>query len=197
MSSEIKSTVFFDRKSLDQRKLKPKPLVFYIYLCSNYKTDQETNLEIGAWCSLIIQQPQYPMSTISKEIQLKQNNSNTTYLLSGSEKFNNHIRIRLLGVKESLEWITVNVDINNLSHVETVLISNDVFVVNMLREWIPKWNKNNFKLKTDDEQYRPNSDMLKAIANVSTKIKLSVKWQSEKSYEMIALSKKVDEILNN
>jgi len=194
----VTKTVFFNRKSLDIRKKKLKPIVYQIYLCtyclpSEIISETPQNLvlsELGAWCALIVRQPQ-DMFNAEKDTQ-------TTYMLSGVEESNSHIEIRLNGVKESLNWITANLEKNQYSSVETTFVSNDVFVVNILREWLPKWHKNDFKLgpKGSGDDIRPNLDLLRSISEISTNIKLVVKWQAEKSYEMEQLRNKIDNILD-
>lgn len=188
-STESTSLVFFDRKMLDHRRRKPKPLVYQIYLCSKCQPDGTSDQEIGAWCALIVQQPQNTLGASSAQ---------TTYMISGMEESNSHIRIRLQGILEALKWITANISEEQYASVEATFISNDVFAVNMLREWIPKWAKSSYKMgsKTQrTEELRPNYDILQQISLISTGIKLIVKWQSERSHYMTSLMESIDDIL--
>jgi len=189
---QTKREVFFVRKSLEGRKKKPKPMVYYIYHCNQYKTSPEDeNKEIGAWASLVIQQPQESMTNYDDAVK-------NTCMLSADHVYgdNNHIRIRLDGILESLVWITSNVKQEQLGIVEANIVSNDVFVVNSLREWIPKWEKLNYQVSKQDNIKRPHSDLMEKIGSISTKIKLSISWQSEKSHEMSILTQKVNSILS-
>jgi hypothetical protein len=209
--------VFFDRRSLDCKKKKPKPIVYQIYLCSRCKFVNDTgstvgscnNLEasgsnkenipdpfastdsgeVGAWCALIVKRPQDVSGSSGSGLQ-------TTYMLSGVERSHSHIRIRLRGVIESLNWITGNVPESQYPYIEATFVINDVFVVNTLREWLPKWRKNEFNMDvTSDERKRPNLDLLTEISNISSRINISVKWQIDQSNEMITLSEKIDKLL--
>ena len=181
--------IFFNRKSLDHRKKKPKPIVYQIYLCCKCVPleSTESQLEKGAWCALIIKQLQDNSST-SYDTQ-------TACMLSGVQESSSHIRIRLNGLKESLDWITSNIEENQYSSIEANIVMNDIFVVNILREWIPKWEKSSFNMGENDSEKRPNYDILNFIGKISTKINLGVKWQFDKSNEMITLSDKIDRML--
>ena len=185
----ITPSVFFDRKCLDQNKKKTKPVVYEIHLCSKCRkldSDTPVELEFGAWSALIVQYPQ----------DMNPHDTQTTYMISGVEESPSHIRIRLLGVKECLEWITATSN-GHYESVEATLYSNDVFVVNTLREWIPKWIKTDFRMdKNEYNERRPNFDILQDIARISTGIKFQVRWLVDKINNMASLSKRVDELLS-
>lgn len=206
------TAVFFNRKSLDNRKRKPKPIVYQIHLSCKCRESNITyqaekparpidlddkenvapsdaecikHFEKGAWASLIQRHPQDNNSTTR----------HTTYMISGNEESGSNIQIRMTGLKEVLKWITADVDSSNWPYVEAVLVSSDVFLVNLLREWLPRWARNDFSVNKSQEAKRPNYELLSEIAAISTKIKLSVEWQSDNSHEMITISNKVDELL--
>lgn len=180
--------VFFNRKHINKNKLKPKPLVYHVFLCSKCKPIEDDTGDVGAWSALIVRQPQ--------DAYGGQQEPQTTYIVSGTEKKQNHIRIRLSGVKESLKWIVSNMEEVQYPAVEAVYISNDIFIVNMLREWLPKWYGNKFRMDKHDETVkRPNADILEEIGAISTKIKLSIRWQAETSHDMSSIARKVDESL--
>lgn len=183
----MQKTVFFDKKCVNKKKIKPKPIVFYIYLCSKYIPTEDSSNDLGAWSSLITKQTQ---ETIVKTKEIKNRSS---YMLS-SVLYGNHIRMRLFGVKESLEWIVSSIPEDSIQYIEVNFTSNDVYIVNLLKEWIPKWAKTNF-MKDDNEGQRPNSDLMIDIAKISEKIKMTLKWQNENNFEMVNLCKKVDELL--
>ena len=183
----MSKNIFFDRKSIKIAPKKPKTMVFQIYLCCKYISSDD-NADYGAWSSLIVQQPQDSFS---------KNDTSQTFMISGVESSNNHIRIRLIGVIESLNWVTAKIDPSNYSSVDLIFITNDIFISNLLREWIPKWKKNNFNISNDSENKRPHSDLLEQIASISTNINLNVNWQANETYEMSTLSNKVDELLRN
>lgn len=191
--SKSKKDVFFTRRPLENRKRRPKTVVYHIYHCAQCKpSEYDASKDIGSWASLLIQQPQ-DSGSHCEGVQ------NTCMLsaehLSGDKS---HIRIRLDGIVESLVWITTNIKITNHDVIVVAnIVSNDVFVVNSLREWIPKWEKSTYQISRSDEEKRPHSDIMAKIGSISTKIKLSVKWQSEKSHEMSLLSQKVNEMLSS
>ena len=185
----IKPSIFFDKKNLDHRKKKPKIEVYEIHLCSKCKkiASMPPEMEVGAWSALIV-----------KHLQDFDTHDQNTYMISGVEKSHSHIRIRLLGVKEVLDWITSSVDESQYGYIEAVLYSNDVFVVNTLREWIPKWSKSSFRMgKGEEMELRPNNDILQEIARISTKIKFQVKWLVDASYDMSSLHTKVMDMLEH
>jgi hypothetical protein len=186
-----KKHVFFIRKPFE-RKRRLKTLVYQIYHCAQCKPSDDGTKDIGSWASLLIQQPQDSGShydTVQNTCMLSAEH------LSGDKS---HIRIRLDGIIESLVWITTNIKITKDDVVVVAnIVSNDVFVVNSLREWIPKWEKTTYQISNSDEDKRPHSDLMAKIGSISTKIKLSVRWQSEKSYEMSLLARKVDNMLSS
>ena len=207
------AVVFFDRKSLDSRKRRPKPIVYQVYLCSRCREtntsppsaqrtvrsedgSDDENLapsderkefprEVGAWAALIQRCPQDNSSAVKQ----------TAYMANGIEEAETHIQIRLRGLKEVMLWITADVEPNNWPAVEATLVSSDVFLVNLLREWLPRWARNDFALRTAQETKRPHAELLSEIAQISTRIKLAVVWQPDHSHEMQATSDKVDALL--
>jgi hypothetical protein len=186
----VKKNVFFTRKSIDYTK-KKKPILYQIYLCYRIEPiedpSSDDSMDLGVWCALIIKQPQ--------NVYMVDKNAQTTYMLNGSEKLNSNIRIRLIGLKEVLNWITFNLPEESYTSIDINFVCNDVFIVNLLREWLPKWHKNGFRIGKDDNRQRPNLDLLTEISNISTKINMTIKWQVEKSYEMVILSEKIDLII--
>jgi ribonuclease HI len=184
------SNVFFNRKSLDQRKKKPKPVVYQIHLCIRCKAIEGEDGDMGAWSALIVQKPQD--NVFLEGLQ-------NVVMLSGEEECGTHVRIRLEGVLHCLKWVVANVNPTLYSTVDLTFVTNDVLVKNTLQEWLPKWKKNGFRLTRETGQSvgekRPNSDLLEEIAEISTKIKLAVSWQSENSHEMVLVSDKVDGML--
>jgi hypothetical protein len=210
--SKPEAVVFFDRKSLDSRKRRPKPIVYQVYLCSRCLESEprptsnqvssdsedeaddnlapsdehtEARCEVGAWAALIQRCPQDNASAAKQ----------TVYMASGIEEAETHIQIRLRGLKEVMLWITADVEPANWSYVEATLVSSDVFLVNLLREWLPRWARSDFALRTPQEAKRPHAEILSEIAAISTRIKLDVLWQPDHSHEMEAISDKVEALL--
>jgi hypothetical protein len=187
---EIPKTVriFFNKKSIDHSRRTPKPIHYYIKLCNKSITTPEGK-DLSAWCALIIQEP-HDMFNLSNKSGI------SAYMLSSIETEMNPIQARLTSILELLKWISTNVSPELLHIIDTSLICNDIYIVNLIKEWIPKWATNNFKFGREG-QSRPYTDLLKSISEISTKIKLSVQWQSEKSPEMSSLESKLNGMLKD
>jgi hypothetical protein len=186
-----KKFIFFNRNNVNKSKSKPKPIVYNIFICTKYKTSENINDDLcyGCWSFLCIQQPQ--------DAHNNQQEKQTTYMVSNEEISKNHVHIRLLGIIEILKWITCNIDELQYPSVHANIVSNDVFVVNLLKEWIPKWHKNNFCINKNDNEKRPNYVLLEQISNITSRINLSIKWEVEKSNNLLSVVKKVDEMMEN
>lgn len=185
-SSESSKNSFFNPKCLDKNRRKPKLTIYQVFHCCKYIHTE--NQDRGAWCSLIVRQPNY--------FSTKKESKHSSYMISCIENETNHIRIRLTSVLEVLKWIVTEDDETVL--IELVFSSTDVFIVNLLREWLDRWEKY-FKRDIPDENDvgPPNQDLLKSIYLLVSKIKLStVKWQSEKSIEMDNVVKKVNSLMD-
>lgn len=170
--------IFYNPKDKNIRRC--KPIIFDIYVC--VKCQEIQGIERGSWCCLVIRQ------------SLDNTKKQTTYMLSGIEQESNHVKIRLLAIKEGLDWIINSLDKTIQTNIEINIICSDVFIVNLLRDWIKKWAKTNFLVDKED---RPNKDLLCEIMNKINDVKLDVKWRSEETNEMIPLLRTVETNIRN
>jgi len=108
-------------------------------------------------------------------------------VLSGSEKLEDVDRIHLLAIIEGLKWIINSVEKKYRKHITVELCSDNVFCVNLVKEWIDLW-----KEKLDQ---KPNSDLLKEIEEIKSQIKIKPKWTSKtfNEYSWI-VNKKANEV---
>lgn len=180
---------FFDRKSLINSKKRPKPIVYQIFLCSRCLEDSFSSSgtieRTGAWAVLIQRCPQEGMAVMGQ----------TAYLVSRMEYSMSNIEVRLRGLKEAMMWMTSTIDKTNWPYIEATLMTSDIFLINLLREWLPKWSKKNYFLSGNSEEKRPYADLLTEIAEISTVAKISVEWQPDHSLQMQEVNKKVDSLL--
>lgn len=172
---------FFDRKLLINSKKRPKPIIFQIFLSSRYLEESQS----GAWAVLIQRCPQEGMPMIGQ----------TAYLVSGVENSIGNIEFRLRGLKEAMLWMTSTIEKENWPYIEATLMTSDIFLVNLLREWIPRWARKNFCLSANSEEKRPHADLLKEISEISTVAKLNVEWHPYHSLQMQEVNKKADSLL--
>lgn len=176
--SNTSKKLFYNPKDKNIRRC--KPIIFDIYVC--VKCQEIQGIERGSWCCLVIKQ------------SLDNTKKQTTYMLNGIEQEFNHVRIRLIAIKEGLDWIVSSLDKSTQTNIEINIICSDVFIVNLLRDWIKKWSKTNFLVDKED---RPNKDLLCEIMNKINNVKLDVKWQSEETNEMIPLLRTVEANIRN
>lgn len=163
-----------------------RPIIFDLYLCTKwYETSNGENgsNEEGIWSCLIIRQSQ-------ESINKKQ----TTFMLSGKEEKSNHVRIRLSAIIESIEWIIGSVEVHQRGLLEINIVCSDIFIVNLLRDWIRKWDKNEFNIENDP---RPNKDLLVTLMAKIKDVKLEIRWQAEQTHELIPLINNIDNNINN
>lgn len=190
-------SVFYRKNGKPVRK--PRPIVYQIYLCCKCvenNTDEkmkdllksegmdETKI-VGAWSADIFRPPQ----------DTTNQHKRSSYSVSSLEQAEDHIQIRLAALKEIFHWITADVDQSMWPRISASIVSNDVFLVNLLREWLPKWHIQNYKIGKTDEYERPNAEMLREIGNISTKIKLNSSWQVDTAHEMMAVNDAVVKLL--
>ncbi len=106
-----------------------------------------------------------------------------TFLLNGVETNTNYtdiqfyIRTQLSSVLEALEWISDN--LNEETETEVKFYHNNIYIINILREWIYKWSKENF-------ESCPHNDIMRKINDILEKIKIVPVWVStENQYEQL------------
>lgn len=175
---------FFVRRAINLSKKKIKPLMFTAFMYADGK-ELDGDTFSGSWSNFII------------------DHRGTSYILTGNtdavtgstDQPVTSMQTKLVGVIETLKWITDGLPEDYLSHVELNLFSDDIFIVNTLKEWIPKWYKENFKIsKLDATKERPCADLLREIAEITMNVKLTIKWTSPVSNEyLIAAKNKVSE----
>ncbi len=148
--------------------------IFQIYVYSKFLDDKDK----GAWAALVICYPQ--------DCSIKPN-SQTTYLISSIEE-ETSIRLRLISLRESLKWV-----LRPDSSVEIELFLSDIFLYSIMKEWLPKWRRKNYKLSNNED--RPNADILKEIGDLSMEINITTEYCVEVDHSMNILQKKVDTLL--
>lgn len=169
---------FFTRLNLTNKN-KPKTSVYDVFYCVRIEMDPQSENYFGTWVSSIEKDDIY-------------NKETTNIKISGDDK-DNHIRIRLKGLLETLKWIVGNTDMNMYRFITVNMYCNCHFIVNLINEWIPQWTENNFNINDNDE--RPNKDLLVEISTITTKVNISAQWLSCKSPEMTTISNIVEESL--
>ena len=120
----------------------------------------------------------------------------TAYLVSKKERSMGNIEVRLRGLKEAMMWMTSTIDRQNWPYIEATLITSDIFLINLLREWLPKWSRKNFQLSGNSEEKRPYADLLAEIAEISTVAKINVEWRPDDSLQLQEVRKKADSLLS-
>lgn len=188
-NSDTKPKSFFTRKSGSKIK-RLKPIVYKVYLCCKCLGDDSDDIPeskenidntkiIGAWAADIIRPPQDASKNIKRNV----------YTLVGTEEADDPIQIQLKAVREVLIWITGDVNSSQWSCIEATIITNDVFLMNLLKEWIPKWHTQNYMTRKHEK--RPNAALLQEIGDMSTQIKLTMDWQVDISQEMLSVREHV------
>jgi hypothetical protein len=179
-------SVFYLKK--DEKPVrKPRPIVYQIYLCCRCADENSENGKInGAWAADIFRPPQ---DTTSQ-------NKRGSYSLSAVEEADSHLQIGLIALREIFKWITADVDQSAWSYISVSIMCSDIFIVNLLQEWLPVWHKQDYKITKTGEHERPNVEMLREIGNVASHIKLDASWNVDTAKEMIAVRNNVDKLLN-
>lgn len=177
-TEQQKPKKFFTKINL-QNKVKPRSQVYDVYYCVKTDISLSGSDYVGSWVSSIDKDDIY-----NKEV--------TNIKISGDET-ENHCRIRLKGLLETLKWIVGNTEEDNYKYINVNLYCNDPFIVNLLSKWIPSWCKNEYNISEEDE--RPNKDLLNEIGDISTKINTNCKWLSVNSVEMTTVNNLVDQSL--
>lgn len=90
--------------------------------------------------------------------------------VSGESIISDKERLQLIPVMEFLEWISSD----EKKRMVTVYTESN-YLVNVLKEWIDKWRKSQFKFA--DGTDRPNADLLRNIDTLRTHTTLNMKHQ--------------------
>jgi hypothetical protein len=183
---------FFNRNLLDKKKRKPKPLVYDVFLYTKCDQVKDNDEQYGAWSSLIVQNSLEFNSSTKRDVDAQNSNKNMVFMLSGNEQNKHHVYIRLSSIKHTLEWIVQDIETSRYPFVEVVFTCNDIFLVNMLREWIPRWY-NKKSANSNSNAKRPYKEVIDDIAKISTNIKLLVKWSCEDNFDLDCVKKKVED----
>lgn len=173
---------FFKKESLSKKKddiTKSYKIILFI----NQNTDQNTDLYTCSWSSSICSRP----------IDINSTTDQKMYILSGDESGPCCVRLRISSVLECLQWIY-----NKDEVIEVNMWVNDIFVINMIRDWIPHWNKEE-RLKGNDVEHVKdgdlpvaNYDLVKQLFFYMTSMDLKINFMSEDTYDMDILRKKTD-----
>jgi|GEM_PF-4591030 hypothetical protein len=178
-------SVFHLKKEKPVRK--PRPVVYQIYLCCRCADENSKNGKIGgAWAADIFRPPQDTTSQHKRG----------SYSLSAVEEADDHIQIGLAALREIFKWITADVEESAWSYISVSIMCSDIFIVNLLQEWLPAWHKQEYKISKTAEHLRPNVEILREIGNITSRIKLSASWNVDTAKEMIAVRNNVNKLLN-
>jgi ribonuclease HI len=103
-------------------------------------------------------------------------------VVSGGSDITDKDRLQLVPVIEFLEWITCGVK----KRVVTFYTESN-YLVNVLKEWIDKWKKSQFKLA--DGTDRPNGDLIRRVdlLRVNTTIYMKHNFSSNEFTEKVDL----------
>ncbi len=121
-----------------------------------YSHGNKTN-NIGGWATVI----------------LDKNEQKT--VLSGKEEDISDNRIDMIAIIEGLNWIYCSVEPKYRKYITVTLNCDNVYCINILKEWLDKWR--------DDIETRPNSDLLKALVDLKSKITINPLWTHKVSNE--------------
>ncbi len=128
-------------------------------------------------------------SIIGKWAFIYTDNKKRTTIMNGYESENLDLnRISLIPFVEFLEWIK---DDNKESKKYINLHTNNLYLKSLITEWIDKWKKTQFKI---DDQFRPNTDILKKIEYFKSIMNIQIKFIFKPEEEENI--KKLQEIIN-
>ena len=203
---EIKDSKKFFNPSNLINKQKIKNVSYTAFYC--VKTLHEDEDCICCWNSSII-----------KESNLESSKYNNDKIFGHSK--GDHIVSRMNGLLQTLDYVVKDTSPELYKYINLNLYSNDPFILNLIKEWIPFWNKSNFYITStsggltnnsltsggltnntsssgelNENEERPNRELLIKISKISTKINITTQWLSDKSSEMINLSNTIDEYIN-
>lgn len=91
------------------------------------------------------------------------------------ETITDYKRAELIGIIEGIKWIYLTVSKPYRKYIKITLCSPNIFPINILREYLDLWK--------DDIDTRPNSDLLKELQLLKSKIHLDIKWVSKSHNE--------------
>ena len=98
-----------------------------------------------------------------------------TNISCAEETMTDYKRAELTSIIEGIKWIYLTVTKSYRKYIKITLCSSNIFPVNILREYLDLWK--------DDIDTRPNSDLLKELILLKSKICLDIKWVSKSHNE--------------
>ncbi len=142
-------TEFISKITPEKKKI--RELKFTLYAHGNQED------EVGGWATIILDK--HEQKTV----------------LSGKEENINQNRIDMIAIIEGLNWIYCSVEPKYRKYVMVNLNCDNVFCVNIIKEWLDKWEEN--------IESRPNSDLLKTLIDLKQKMKINAMWTHKVSNE--------------
>ena len=117
-------------------------------------------------------------------------NENKT-IIDAKEENTNSLRIELIGIIESLKWVSNHTEQKYKKFVQITLNTSSIYCYNILNEWLDLW------IKDETISTRPNSDLLiqlnKYRKTMNITSKLTYKVSNENAW---AVDRKTNEKLN-
>ena len=106
--------------------------------------------------------------------------------VSGDSDISDNNRLQLIPVIEFLEWIS-----GDEKKRLVTFYTDSNYLVNVLKEWIDKWKKSQFKFA--DGTDRPNADLLRKVDTLRTHTTLNMKHQ----FTVDEFTEKVEALCHN
>ena len=128
------------------------------------------NVSGGGWASLVI------------------DNKEKRIILCGCQEETKNSRMELMAIIQGLKWILSEYDEKVRRHVQITLITDSVYAINCIREWIPAWKSSNFEM-------RPNADLLIILNDLLEQTNIDTKsniiWNPKNANECMRLVSKL------
>ena len=132
----------------------------------------------------------YPNSKGAWAVLVVDINENKT-IIDAKEENTNSLRIELIGIIESLKWVSNHTEQKYKKFVQITLNTSSIYCYNILNEWLDLW------IKDETISTRPNSDLLiqlnKYRKTMNITSKLTYKVSNENAW---AVDRKTNEKLN-
>jgi ribonuclease HI len=135
-------TEFISKITPEKKKI--RELKYTLYAHGNIEE------ETGGWATIILDKHEQKTVLSGKEDNVKEN------------------RIDMIAIIEGLNWIYFNVEPKYRKHIVVNLNCDNVYCINIIKEWLDKWE--------EDIDNKPNSDLLKTLLDLKQKIKINAAW---------------------